>query len=1267
MKYQYTLRRNARRTTLTCLFLSLLWMFAAVVSQAQTTQQFTGHVVDSTGAIIPMAEVVVHNQATGEDFNGTTTGQGDYTIPYLKPGIYSITVTKPGFKISKKTDITLSVDQTSSMNFTLTVGATSEVVTVVADQTQIELVKGDRGEIIDSERVNELPLDSRNPYLLFGLTAGTHDFSNTQYPRPFDNVTDNMYSNGAPQQPTLNLDGVTNTQGKNNLSGFGTNSGLVPSVDAVQEFKVVTGAADASYGRGGGSAMDVALKSGSNQFHGTLDYYKRGAWLDAYSYASKWNAAANGGKASKAPHNRDQFSLEFDGPVEIPHLFHGKNKLFFVLSYEEMLEKLPNTNYNYFSIPNPAWAKGNFSDAQYWNTTTNSLQPLTIYDPLSPLTEVVDPNDGKTKLSHSAFPGNIIPSDRIDPVGATILADLTSVTPNNKTLSGDAPFTNNWKTLQVESDTWRNGLVKVDYIIRDADRLSLRWAGQGRWSNTNSFTGWPDSADFNMNGKGNQPKSETGGLEWTHTFSPNLLLDVHATLMTSANDSNQGSVQQNSLKKLGFAAAFYNQVQNKNHFPMIWIDGPQAKNNIGPWGAPNSVMGWFGIGSSWHLHTIGLLPTLTWIHAQHTIRTGFDYQLQQASNPIGGSDDLFYFGSKFTNQYYQNSDAPGYSSGSGAASTVLGYPNGGGTGCSYCTQVVYNLHDFESQPYYAPWVQDDWKITKNLTLNLGFRWDFQVPRVLRNDKMNGMFNTSVINPVTSQLGFAVMGGTEFAGVNGQPHAAYALNKFDWQPRIGFAYAFRPTMSLRGFIAKNYVVDSSINGQAGFSTTTSYVDSIDNGLTPYTVSSGEGLANPYAAVNQPVGSSQGYLTNLGNSFTFMNPKYKIPSFWNYSLTYEVALSKHDVVTASYVGNLTPDGATDDNINHPSSAFYQQCNGEAVGFNAANPVRLACQNVSASNPVGSVVNPFQGVAAYAGSGYYSPQYISRADTTRPYYGWSDLIEKGLTNNTRAWYNSFQLTAKHQVSNNLSLYFNYAHSTAMSSGNYLDTTYRVISRQVSTSNQVKHAINFSGVAYLPFGRGRALLSSVNQWVDEAINGWEISPLLKYYSGFPWRPDGNNNWEINTSAPMGVSHTTLAANGSTNYERIKGVTPCVGWKDQDSGAVIPSPAAKAAGCTSIPYVQAAPYAVPRNVVDFGVTQPGATQFDMSIAKSFTLPVAPKIGFGENTKLQLRMDMLNALNHPNFDTGYDNSTGDANWGTISKTGSTNNPRYLQLSARLNW
>lgn len=1265
---------NTRSSKLRALSFALslvLCLGLGIRAYAQTTQQFTGHVFDTAGAVIPQAEVVVHNLSSNVDTTTVTTALGAYTVPYLQPGIYTITVTKQGFEAEKKTDITLNIDQTSTIDFKLKVGTTREVVTVVADAEQIELSKADRGEIIEADRINEMPIDGRNVYELYDLSPGVEDFTNPAYPRVFDNVTDNFKANGAPQAPSLNLDGITNEAGGMPNNGFTTNSAIVPGEDTVQEYKVVTNAYDASYGKGGGAAIDVALKSGGNPFHGVLNYTKRGAWLDTYSWASKF-AATPSSPATKAPHNRNQFSFEADGPVVIPHLYNGKNRLFYVASYEELLDTLPSQSPFYFSVPNPDWLTGDFSTAQYWNTALNNgnggLAPLNIYDPLSTPTLQVDPNDGKSKLTYQQFPGNKIPSNRIDQVGQALANIEGLVKPNFNPGPGYAPWTDNYIAWQLEKDTWRNALVKVDYNLSQNNKLSFHWAAQARFSNSLSVTCLPNSDPANMNGKGAQPQSQSGGAQWTHIFSPNLIANLNATVVTQANKSHQGpAFSSNIYETLGFASAFYNQVSNTNSFPYVGMDGP-------PNGGPANWLGyapmsWFGSGGSFNQHDLALLPTVTWIKGAHSIKAGIDVRFHQSSNPIGGNNDQWHFGTPFSSEFYQASDAVGYSSGSSIASMLLGYPESG--------TVVHNLHDFESQHDYAFYVQDDWKLTKQLTLNLGFRWDIQQPVTSRTNAFNGIFNTNVTNPASTDA-VAIQGGLEFAGVNGQPAGAWKTNWLELQPRIGFAYAITTKMSIRGGVGENFQYFNGVDGQSGFATSTSYTSSCDNGEKPFTgdtttdcAGAGLGLANPIPIVNQPVGARNGYYQNLGQGINFINPNYHIPALWSYSLTYEAALSRRDTASVSYVGNISPDLPVAYNINSPSTSFYAQCDAFRAGFsgNSADPTYLKCQNSATQ-----VANPFLGLNGFQGSGYYGNPTVYSGDMTRPYPAFFDINEAGITNDSKSWYNSLQIEGKHDVSHSLVLHANYTHARALQSGQWLDQLNGVKATQLSQNADVRHTVKFSGVGYLPFGRGQLLLSNVNRFTDMLVSGWEISPMLSYYSGFAMRPNGN--WAWNTSAPMGIKHKNTSVNGN---QAIVGVDPCIGYVDQVTGAVKPYPAATAAGCSQIKWVDHSqvPYAAQLNTVDFGIRSPGAVNFDMNGSKNFKIPDGAKIGLSENTNLQLRVDILNVLNHPNWDwndgvssSGFDLNPSDQNWGKIVKGPSnspTNYQRVLQLSARLNW
>jgi hypothetical protein len=437
-----------------------------------------------------------------------------------------------------------------------------------------------------------------------------------------------------------------------------------------------------------------------------------------------------------------------------------------------------------------------------------------------------------------------------------------------------------------------------------------------------------------------------------------------------------------------------------------------------------------------------------------------------------------------------------------------------------------------------------------------------------------------------------------------------------------------------------------------------------------------------------------LQDLGKKISFLNPNYHFPSFWSWSLAYEIAPTRHDVFSVSYVGNRVPDNPENNNINQISPAWNAQCDIERGGD------RQLCDGSA-----GQVTNPFQGNSYFAGSDYYSPNTISGSYSTRPYSQFEDITENGATNDGKNWYNSFQAVGSHQLSGSLSLHATYTHAKSESSGGWVpgsntwtpsvnpttgwvDQLNHVFAREVSTFADVKHSVTLSGVAILPFGRDRLLLSKANHVVDEIVNGWEVTPIYTYHSGFAWRPsdsggssgtplyDHAGNWEMASTGgainkSMGVKHTTLPPDGSHSFSRIRGVTPCVGYKNTDTGVIVDSPAATAAGCSNIDFVRTPnSYAVGRQNIDFGVRQPGAYKLDIAASKNFSIPEASRIYLGDQMKLQIRVDFLNAFNHANWDESYNTDPTSIDFGTIEKGGSNgqnNEPRYLQLSGKLTW
>src|SRR5215475_4858130 len=358
----------------------------------------TGRVSDSNKAAVPNAQVSVKNLGTNEITSATTDSEGNYKAPLLRPGSYSITVEASGFKKVTRDKVDLVISQMAVLDFALEAGAISEQITVQGDASVIETASADRGGVIDRQKVIELPLNARNPFMLGMLTAGVNFNGASIWQRPFDN--------GAIAEWTINgsqsrgneflLDGAPNNgqAGDNNIA-------YVPPVDSVQDFKIMTNTYDAQYGKTTGGIINVNLKSGTNELHGTLYEFMRRAPLDATDFRLKAK------EASKADHYLDQYGGQFEGPIRVPWLYNGKDKTFFMFNYEGYREGVPQPLT--LSTVAPEFLDGDFS-----KLADRTGKQIVIYDPLT--------GNAANNYTRTPFPGNKIPANRINPIAKKILS-----------------------------------------------------------------------------------------------------------------------------------------------------------------------------------------------------------------------------------------------------------------------------------------------------------------------------------------------------------------------------------------------------------------------------------------------------------------------------------------------------------------------------------------------------------------------------------------------------------------------------------------------------------------------------------------------------------------------------------------------------------------------------------------------------------------------------------------------------------------------------
>jgi outer membrane receptor protein involved in Fe transport len=794
------------------------------------------------------AHIEALDEATGVSVSTDTTGAGDYTLPYLTPDHYTLSATAPGFKTEIKSDIELQAAQVAVIDFRLAVGSVSQSITVNNDESLLDRGDATRGEEVENTRVTELPLNGRNPVMLDRLNSSVIWNGNLIWQRPFDGqVWTNLDINGSGNYNTeIMLDGQPD-QTPRPQNGGHTNGGYVAPDDAVQDFKIVTNPYNAEYGQTRGGAIDMDLKSGTNKIHGDVYEYLRRTWLDANWWVNDAEKALNPTKAylyATPQHKLDQFGAELDGPVVLPKVFNGRNKLFFVAQVENWNEVEPA--YADTSVPCTANTCGDWADGDFSGLTYNGA-PVTIYNPYSTYNCTVN---SKPETCRNPFPDNQIPPDMINSTAQALLKLYPA--PNQPGTTG-TPWQQNYYAQEPTVDKYRNALIKLDWSPTQKDRYTLRYGYWERYETdiSNGIVNGPA-------GYGEDPlgdRTHTFAAQWVHTFRPNLLMNLMADVDVKAEIAD--------VAPTGF------------NLSAIWpssLVSEMGGLSMMPGFEPSSFTNLSG-GTGNGLTTtdgLNLFPSITWIKGKHSIHAGLDWRLGQYAIVTNASTIASL---DFSQQWTQNcwscgsgSDYTGNENteGNSIASMLLGLGSGGSDGIGSTA--------FYSNKYFAPYVQDDWKLTPKLTLNLGVRYDLQPYYVERHNRADYAFNTTTLNPVDATLPFTTLatgaavhdlGGVTFLGVDGNPRRVYSTNLTEVQPRIGFAFSPRNDLVIRGGFGEVFQQTDAFPSLAGFSSSTSYVNSPNGGLTPINFNTGSdccfggNLSDPFPSITQPSGSSLGF--------------------------------------------------------------------------------------------------------------------------------------------------------------------------------------------------------------------------------------------------------------------------------------------------------------------------------------------------------------------------------------------------------------------------
>jgi hypothetical protein len=691
------------------------------------TGSITGKVADTSGAVVSGAKVTLTNEGTGASLSTVTNTDGLYTFTPVRIGTYKLAAESQGFQRVSQTGVTVNVTSNVLVNFTLKPGNVAETVEVTAAAPVLQTQDASLGQVINSRNVNDLPLNGRNFTFLAQLVAGV----NSPQADTRGNAASGAFAaNGLrPAQNNYMLDGIDNNSDTVDFLN-GTNFVVLPPVDAIQEFKVQTSDFSAEFGRSGAAVLNATIKSGTNDLHGSVWEFFRNDKLDAADYFER-DVQPNGStKTRKGTLRQNQYGFSVGGPVVIPHVFDGRNKVFFFGDYEGFRRRQgsPHTG----SVPTLAERTSGYTNFQdlitgQTGSETDALgrtMPTgTILDPattrLTANGYVRDPFMGPgstcsastTIFTVAACNLNIIPANRLDP-NAVALMNLYP-NPTNSSLFSNFTSSPNIKEDRQSFDT------RLDLNFSEKDQMFLRFSlADDPQFIPGIFGGVADGGGFQ---EGNQTAlAQQSAIAWTHVFSPNTinvaragLNYLHTTRVSpSANDLTDIPGQ--------FGIQGIPQLKENGGLPAFAIQGMQTLGS-------NAFLPSDEVSS-----TIQFTDDFTKIYGKHTFKMGFEYQHVKFSTlQPPWSRGEFDFNGAYTNP--PNGSASSENTGRaqflllpipstvGGPDFVGGPSNGSGNNSVFVSNI--SLTD-NGKNYYGTYLQDDWKVTPKLTLNLGLRWDF---------------------------------------------------------------------------------------------------------------------------------------------------------------------------------------------------------------------------------------------------------------------------------------------------------------------------------------------------------------------------------------------------------------------------------------------------------------------------------------------------------------------------------------------------------------
>jgi hypothetical protein len=1203
------------------LFLALvasLGLGPQTAAQSTYTAQLSGVVKDASGGVIPGAKVVLTDEATGVGVTYSTDGRGIYVFTGMRPGSYTIRVEAPGLTPQERKGLTLAVSQQATLDFSLSPGKVSESVTVTEQAPLLDTGNASLGTDVTNEYVRDIPLINRSMFGLVFLAGGVSETTGSGTQDSYPNGT-NFVSNGQRNATAeVRLDGAL-TSAPEQGEGGTTNVYYQPSVEIVQEFKVENNSFSAEYGNNGGTVVNMVLKQGGNEFHGSGWWFGQRSALDANDFFN------NAQGIPRPDHVRDQYGFSLGGPIR-------KQKTFFFVDLEFTREHDP-VNMN-GTVPTDAERNGDFSSTLTADSNGNPVQQ-TIYNPF--LCTV--PNGGATCV-RPQFASNMIPQQYIDPIGQALLKAYPepNVTPDQFGL-------NNFRTSVLTNAPSHQFDVKVDHYFNDRQRLGVRYS---------QFYGEFDvpfvlaNANFN-DGYTQSTTVHNIGIEYNWTITPTSVWTSRFAVDRVTQPVNSAFP---SLSTVGFPASLA-EANGVARMPSIQLD---STNN------------WLSMYTQCctdtkFAHTLySYSSSLSWIKHAHTLKFGFEQRqffnnFWQPNYPTG----FFDFPQNITASTPASSDT---TQGNSFASLLVGF---GAAGGASMINILPSVADKSMET--AFYVQDDWKVTSKLTVNLGLRYEWSSPYTER-------FNRQQFSDFTGDTGISVnlpnalnpaqttptelVGTTLFVNQGGLGRSV-PTDRNNIAPRLGFAWSIDPYTVLRGGAGIYYGLSPATNFQypgTAFSTSDPVLFTTDNYQTQFAT-----LENPFPlGISSPQGTAYGKLAVWGyddpNNLGTQEARNANIYQWNLGIQHlfpwEVTIG---IDYSANRSNHLPWGgySSTRNRNFIPSNVLAQISAQQRALDPTCDADSCVSNYLAS----PVPNPFQpffvgptAIFNEPASAYTLPT-VPLLNLLHPYPQFNGTFQGLPIFGANSWYNAMQVRFQKRMNHYFSFEGNYTYSKAEDDSSIgfnafvgnLNTVFgytvgnpqqldRLKPEWGVSANDATHRFVLAAIGELPVGRGRPIGSDMNRVLDGFIGGWQISTLITLQSGqplpiamaVPRLADGNQRPNVVCGAlSSGISYHQAAATAESLFN-----ASCFA----DPGDQVPGNA---------------PRYFPRLRGD------AIHNMDLSFTKEFAVH--------EGMTLQLRGEFFNFTNTPRF-AFPDVGVGSATFGDVTATAPGSTPRRTQFGLR---